>query len=134
MTYCYINQIEKSGFVFSNPICVQGLALRSWFSRSLMLYFSRDYWPQRLEQETCFGSPDIRTAKPAEATYITFSVLGKKKMQIKLIIIFGKLSHPLSSTLLAKSFPRYSLFSPISEQYTPQSYQGLTSISLGFFK
>ena len=43
-----------------------------------MLFFSPDYWPQRLEQETCFGSPNIRAAKPAEATHITFSDGAKK--------------------------------------------------------
>ena len=77
--FCYINQIEKSGFVFSNPICVQDFALRSWFSCSFLLSFSPDYWLQRLEQETCFGSPDIRAAKPAEGIYVTYSLIGKKK-------------------------------------------------------
>lgn len=77
--FCYINQIEKSGFVFSNPICVQDFALRSWFSCSFLLFFGPDYWLQRLEQETCFGSPDIRAAKPAEGIYVTFSLTEKKK-------------------------------------------------------
>ena len=133
--FCYINQIEKSGFVFSNPICVQDFALRSWFSCSFLLSFSPDYWLQRLEQETCFGSPDIRAAKPAEGIYVTYSLIGKKKKkQSKLIIIFLKLSHLLNISLLGELFPRYSFLSPISEQHMSLSHQGLTSISLWFFK
>lgn len=64
--FCYINQVEISGFVFSNPIAVHHSLLSEagflFFSLSFTPAFS-NYWLQRLQQETCSESPDIRAAK-----------------------------------------------------------------------
>lgn len=75
--FCYINQIEQSGIVFSNPICPKNFAFKAGFLvlSTLSPVFS-NYWLQRLEQETYDGSPDIRAGKPAEKIYITFSLTG----------------------------------------------------------
>lgn len=73
--FCYINQIEISGFVFSNLICCTSfIALRAGFlvfSLSFIPAFS--YWLQRLQQETCFESPDIRAAKQKKKCKWTWS-------------------------------------------------------------
>lgn len=132
--FCYINQTEKSGFVFSNPICVQDFALRSWFSCSFLLSFSPDYWLQRLEQETCFGSPDIRAAKPAEGIYVTFSLTERKKNANQTDYHLPQ-TVPPSQHHFAGWVISQVLF-PFSRFWTAHvtSHQGLTSISLWFFK
>lgn len=132
LTYCYINQIEKSGFVFWQSLSVWNWLSEVGFSRSLMLLLQPWLLASKTRARNMFWVSWYQTLNQLRQ-HISLLVLFREK-KCKSNLSSSSINCPTLSAALCWLFPEYSLFLPFLNSTLHKAISDLTSISLWFFK